>query len=259
MPLRINPTAWFNLPGVVAAYQPIGAPDSLLTRYNQAHGGDNRYRAEPGTLPGWSSRLGWTFNAGSSQYVKTGIIPNDNYSMIIRVANATTGGHGTYNYSTSKGFAIFPYVSGSYYYYAPNQINAIASTTDKLIGIVVGQAAYHNGQLVGTFSGTLSTQGNIFIGVNSNQNSDPVIGNYYTGNVFAVVIYSRKLSNADMYYASRQMAYCHVNPDWSAWGRRRKWFYAPVVAATEYTQGVSGAGTPAGAVVRQTGKRVGAF
>jgi hypothetical protein len=30
-----------------------------------------------------------------------------------------------------------------------------------------------------------------------------------------------------MWTASRQMAYCDVNPDWNVWARRRQWYLAP--------------------------------
>ena len=40
MPLRSDSTLWFNLPGVVAAYQPVRAPGPLLARFNMAHGGN---------------------------------------------------------------------------------------------------------------------------------------------------------------------------------------------------------------------------
>ena len=52
------------------------------------------------------------------------------------------------------------------------------------------------------------------------------IGNYLDGWVTACAFYERALSAAEILTTYRQMAYCHVNPDWSAWSRRRKWFYA---------------------------------
>jgi hypothetical protein len=55
---------------------------------------------------------------------------------------------------------------------------------------------------------------------------------WYSGtNMRAIAICARTLNAAELWSASRQMQYCDVNPDWSAWGRRRRWYYGPQVAA----------------------------
>ena len=123
---------------------------------------------------------------------------------------------------------------------------------------MAGNSAYRNGKFVNTIPTEQADYSkSLFIGARNN--NDTTIDNYISANILSVAIYQINLNASQIYTAYYQMMYCHVNPDWSVWGRRRRWFYAPEVATTEYTQGVAGAGTPVGAVVKQTGKRVGAF
>jgi hypothetical protein len=51
------------------------------------------------------------------------------------------------------------------------------------------------------------------------------------GNIQALAVYARTLSPAEVWTASRQMQYCDVNDEWSAWARRRQWYYGPQVVA----------------------------
>jgi hypothetical protein len=53
------------------------------------------------------------------------------------------------------------------------------------------------------------------------------LGGYWNGYIGACAFYGRALSEAEIVSVSRQMLYCNANPDWSVWGVRRKWFYAP--------------------------------
>ena len=84
MPYRARDNVWFNAPGVVAAYQPVAAPDSFAARQNV--GNDQRmagrHTAAPGVAPTWVSATGWTFN-GTDQYLATGVIPGSNSSILV--------------------------------------------------------------------------------------------------------------------------------------------------------------------------------
>lgn len=234
MPLRIDPTLWFNLPGVVAAYQPVGAPGPTLACYNQAMGGRNLYKAIDGVAPTWSSRSGWVFN-GSTQYLATGVVPDDVGTLVIKFIDATLSGDYVIigsRVSGSTGMFIQNSNSASRVY-----INgAFKVITGGKIAAGIMAVAYNQGYLNGLPDGTTfsvtpyAITHDIYIGCLNNAGS-PII--YRAAKVQTVAYYNRTLSAAEVWSVSRQMAYCDVNPDWSAWGRRRKWFYAPEQPAVD--------------------------
>lgn len=237
MPLRRDPALWFNLPGVVAAYQPVAAPGPLLARYNQAHGGSNRYKAVDGTVPTWAAHTGWTFVGASSQYLETGVVVgnNRNWSMFVRFSGITptinsvfcgaimiAGGNPRFTLGLEG--AGFPRLYGNGGYLGTGTQEAAA-----VMGMA-GTTAYWNGVAE---SGSISTEaGDISIGIDigRRRRSDGGHDQYYNGEMQALVISETKFSPAEAWQASRQMAYCHVNPEWSAWGRRRRYYYAPAAA-----------------------------
>lgn len=231
MPLRSDPTAWFNLPGIMAAYQPIAAPGPLLARYNQAHGGDNRYKAVDGVAPTWAGHTGWSFSG--TQYLTTGLTINTaTATILVRF------------YQTSAGYYLA--VGGTNLEIHPRRTTAVHrirftgtnndisfSGTSGVFGFS-GVTAYRDGLPIGSsLSGTLPTT-TLYIG-----SLDAIPTAPYNGFLRAIVIYNRVLSPTEVWSVSRQMAYCNVNPDWSAWGRRRKWFYAP---AAEQISEITGQG-----------------
>lgn len=225
MPLRTDPTLWFNLPGIVAAWQPVRAPGSLLARYNQAHGGDNRYKATDGTAPSWSGALGWVFN-GSSTYLKTGVVPDDIGTLAIKFSGAAlTGDNVTIGSRSSGSVGMFIQNSNSTNrVYVNGAFKSVSPCITTGVMAISNNKAYLNGILE---AGDISTSPysityEIYVGCLNNGGSPAI---YRAANVQAVVYYNRALSAAEMWTISRQMAYCDVNPDWSAWGRRRKWFY----------------------------------
>lgn len=226
MPYRSDASLWYNLPGVVAAYQPVGAPGPLLARYNQANGGDNRYKATDGVAPTWNGATGWTFN-GTTQYLDSGIVPGgqQTWSMLSAVSSGRVASgviQGTYK------FYVWPR-SGDRYTTNATRVwgssGAVPSAPYRY-GFA-GLSAYYNGVLEASpipDEADLPFTRTIWIG------AIPIDGVYTygeSGKQAALVIYSRILSAAEVWHASRQMAYCHVNPDWSAWGRRRR-YYAPM-------------------------------
>jgi hypothetical protein len=69
----------------IAAYAPKGAATYAASKINLANPGT--YNAVDGAAyPTWNVATGWTFN-GSTQYLTTGIIPTDAYTVIFRYAN----------------------------------------------------------------------------------------------------------------------------------------------------------------------------
>lgn len=74
----------------IAAYQPKGADDLADSYINVANPGT--YDAAPGTAPTWDATNGWKFDAASSQYLTTGIVPADDqtWSAIIKFTDSGT-------------------------------------------------------------------------------------------------------------------------------------------------------------------------
>lgn len=262
MPLRSDPTLWFNLPGVVAAYQPIGAPGNLTAQYNQAHGGDNRYLLTTvsttmfSPIYGWKGSGVWAAWGFSTGYTIADVTRFTGIARIHPVQSRAAQGYVFYGSSFSyKGkFSAIPNNSLSRVDYRDAFATSGSGITDGTIGLS-GNKFFLNGSLISTMGGAdITTGGTLYIGQAGGG------GYFFPGGVSAVVFYERPLSDAEMLIAHKQLMYCHVNSDWSVWGRRRRWwFYAPEQAAGAYTQNASGADTPTGAVVKQTNKRVGAF
>lgn len=235
MPLRDRTDLWCNLPGVVAAYQPVRASGPLLARYNMAYGGDNRYRAEPGVLPTWSAVTGWGFD-GTSQWLKTNIQLLSSYTTIIRITTVLSPGSSEYALGiieTAPSIVAYQLLlegANSIKFANPNTVQVATSGVGVLA--IAGSIAYKNGLNVGDLNATWAYNptpaGGCLIG-SRNYRGTP---NGYAEIVCpAFAIYARTLSPAEVWAVSRQMAYCDVNPDWSVWGRRRQWYYGPQVAA----------------------------
>ena len=243
MPNRSDLSLWFNLAGVVAAYQPVAAPGPLLARYNQAHGGNNLYKAVDGVAPTWTGHSGWTFN-GTTQYLESGIASAFNAgrlrydrALLVRWSGATfpnvlhraIGAH----YSAAEGIGL-----GKYYENAFTNGSVAGSGTPAAAAVY---AVNYDGEgyIDGIYQATATTDTSggtnapMVIGAS---NSSGGVNFFFNGNILAALIIERVLSAAEVWQASRQMAYCHANPDWSAWGRRRRYYYAPPEAPPVTTE-----------------------
>lgn len=230
MPMRRDPALWFNLPGVVGAYQPVAAPGPLLACYNQAHGGSNLHQAVGGVAPTWAAPTGWTFNDATEQYLKTGIVPAASYSMLIQFSSMTSDGVliGSRDWNTGQMYYIEVASWGGRFFNGATTTLWDSAYTEG-VKALAGRAAYTNGVMVGTSPDTDPAPAfEIYIGA---QDSNDTVQYAVSAIIQAVAIYSRTLSPAEVWQASRQMAYCHVNPEWSAWGRRRRYYYAPAAPA----------------------------
>lgn len=235
---RVRSTdVWYNAPGVVAAYQPIAAPGPLLARYNV--GNDARmagqYTAQPGVLPAWSGTTGWGSKIAANWYLSTGLTAATNttwtYLCCFSAAESTSGNaFGLYGGAGDKRLQLDVWSSGSSAldFGNGNLLKAGATSNGTHVGGFAGNAAYQNGKILGTIlSGALHVD-TLFVGaVNSSGSPDFYLS---IGYIQAFAIASITLSPAHVAQYSRQMAYCHVNPDWSAWGRRRRYYYAPSAA-----------------------------
>lgn len=251
--IRVRSTdVWFNAPGIQAAYMPISAPDSLAARQNV--GNDlrmaGRHTAQPGALPTHDPRTGWVFVAASTQYLTTGVVPQNSWSLLIRYSDGVISGNafivGTREASTISTFGAWLTTGGASYLGNSALLN-IGVVSAGVAGIA-NKAAYLNGASAGTIgAGTYPFTVPIVIGANPGP-SFPV-----SAKVQAVAIASTSLSSAHMTQYSRQMAYCERNPDWSAWGRRRHYYYAQTVTAAAGAVGIYG---KRGAVALPGGVRI---
>lgn len=227
---------WHSLPGIICAYQPIAAPNPLAARQNVAHGGARFgvYTAALGVAPTWAGANGWTFN-GSTTYLRTNLYPSYSISVLVRFSNAAALNNGQLfgSYSTPIGnsrYGIIPNstIPGVAYSYDESVV-VTPGLSSGVLGIA-GAAGYRNGIFDATLSATETvSSATMDIG---RRNNATVPDLYYSGNIQAIVFVSRTLSFAEAWLASRQMAYCEQNPDWNAWARRRRYYYAPQAATT---------------------------
>jgi len=93
-PYSTKLSTWYLAGGIsssncIAAYRPKGAASLAASYSNIANPGT--YDAALGTAPTWDATDGWIFD-GSSQYLKTGVIPTNDqtWSIIIRFSNSST-------------------------------------------------------------------------------------------------------------------------------------------------------------------------
>lgn len=230
---RVRSTdVWYNVPGIVCAYQPVAAPDAFAARQNVSSDARRAgvYMAVPGVLPTWASATGWTFDRALGQYLSMGagllLKPT---TVLIRMTRAGSSFRGVLGGSANGCFAILVW-----------NTNVLMFQTQYTLGIFTSSAAYPAAETTFAFSysvtgvyayylnGLLTQSGTNDISVSRQTNR---IGyspdGTFTGKIAALAICNRTLSPAEIWLASRQMAYCNVNPDWSAWGRRRQYFYAP--------------------------------
>ena len=184
-----------SIAGLVAWYQPKGAA-SLATSYvNLANPGT--YNAAPGTAPTLDAN-GWVFN-GSTQYLKTGVIPNGaTWSALIQFVNATGTGDRNplhaYKSSTDR-FGFDLYYTGNTVYYdnggAGNNTGTITSGN-----LAITNKGYKNGVDEGfTIASPGGSTLELYIGA-LNNNGSPA--GYFAGTVVSVAIYNVILTSAQV-------------------------------------------------------------
>jgi hypothetical protein len=225
---------WHSLPGTVAAYQPVRAPDPLSARLNVGNmfATPKRYAATLGVAPTWGPRTGWTF-ATNGQYFKTGVIPYNGFSALVKYSTATlTGYHiilGTFTSGQPKRFFIFLTDNGiqEFGYGSAYPINVGTPTVEGVLGIT-GYGAYFDGKLLTTLPHTWLDVQQLYIGAGNYYDSTPFYS--YIGAMQSVSVYDRTLTASEVALCSLQMKYCGVCNDFNAWGRQRNWYFAPMTA-----------------------------
>jgi hypothetical protein len=175
----------------IGVYQPIGAASLVASYTNLANPGVND--AAPGVAPTWASGTGWTFN-GSTQFLNTGIAPQNGWSMIVRWAiaarDSTNRGIVGSRETASNRFGIAtPWSTNQVFYqYASTTRTPVRSVLSG-VDAITPEAYYGDG--VGTTwtpSGTF-TAGAVQIGLVSNT------GTHFLGDIQAVAIYDTTLTS----------------------------------------------------------------
>lgn len=209
--------------GVVAAYEPLGAPDLASSYVNRANPGT--YDAAPGVAPTFDAGTGWSFN-GTTQYLTTGLVPDvsgQDWTLLVRFASVTGSGNRIAVGMVTTGGndrALYVQVKSS-----PNAmqaanggagtfVNYVPAMTGGVFG-VAGRTAYRDGSAESTLLGSnagVGTAAPLFVGA-LNINGSP--GQYLPGRVVALAIYDQTLDASEVAAVSAAMA---ALPTGGSWG-----------------------------------------
>jgi len=193
----------------IAAYTPKGAASLAASYDNNAAPGnglaDGTYDAAPGVAPTWGAATGWTFN-GSTQYLDSGVVPTNSYSMLVRFSNATLAQDriicGMRESSNASSFAFWVYSGGSGYF-ANSNLLTFTPAASGVLGMAAKEA-YLDGASEGTIpAGSFSFSGSCYIG-GAYTSGGPSW--YYQGNIQAFAIYDTTLTAPQVLAVSNAMA-----------------------------------------------------
>ena len=183
------PAAWYLAGGVsaancVAAYQPKGAVSLAASYTNLANPGT--YNAAPGaTPPAWDTSYGWSIS-GSVSTISASISGNQNFSVLIRFSDRTSGSRlGGLRSGGAYMMYLAPFWSTvTLYYYNGGFVTAGAAITSGVSGMA-GAQPYKNGGTDGSPFGAATFTTNSF---------DIQPGMALTCKVQAVAIYNTTLT-----------------------------------------------------------------
>lgn len=214
---------WFNLPGIVAAYQPLYAPNASAARINISPGSGVKYKATDVAATGWNSAIGWICT-GSTARFSTGVIPVLGWTIISRTSSVTSNGY-AYTGDASNTSWLCRNNTGWSWQTTGSIYNSSVTPANNDVVTVAGVRCFINGVYVGDTPTGSGVSDGLILG-------NRAAGGRPLGNLLAFAAYNRTLSDTEVRFVSRQIRYCDTNPDWSAWSaRRRYWFPSPEVAA----------------------------
>lgn len=199
-------------PAPVAAYLPKGAASLAASYINLPTPGVND--AAPGVAPTWNATDGWIHN-GLTQYLTTGIVPTDTYTVIARFSNdANLAGRfmiGAKGAGDSR-HIISPKSSSAgsvarYSYGAAGQDGSSAYSSSGVLALVAAGASafgYRGGVLDATLSSSMAgVSAQFYIGCLNNNGSPST---FWSGRIQALVIYSSTLDAGQVAAVSAAMA-----------------------------------------------------
>lgn len=190
---------WWDVAGqtCVAAYAAKGAASLAASYVNLT--GNATYNAAPGVAPTWDATGGWTFD-GATQYLTTGIVPAQSWSMIIRYSNHDSVEDrymvGNTASAPTRRFYLSPRSSGKSLYGNGNFFTGTAAAVTSGVLAMAQFAAYQNGTADGTItSGVAVPSLAIYIGA---RNFDGSANGFCNAKIQALAIYSTTLSGTDV-------------------------------------------------------------
>jgi hypothetical protein len=220
----------WELPGVVAYYQPALAPSYVHSKQNMATGRLGVYTAVEGVAPTWSAATGWGFT--QTQYLDTGIIPTPSTTLLVRFSDASTAASNAVVAGSNSGrFFIIPCYNtvGTYFVWGNSSLTLAAPdyTTSGVLGLASSNA-YRNGVFLGVANGLpgWTSAYSLYIGA---RNVGGSAGLLFLGKIQALLMASRPLTPAEVWQASTQMAHLEIAEN-NVWTPRRAWFIPASVA-----------------------------
>jgi lysophospholipase L1-like esterase len=168
-----------SLANLAAIWSPVNAA-SLDASYTRIAGDQGNADVDPtvvgGTAPTWAAGSGWKFS--TNQYLKSGVIPTDAYSMIIQFSNVVLTDQdvlaGQYNdVSGAAMFLIQTRVAGMDVYHGNGNFKINAPLLTAGFYGISGKQAYRDGLPDGVpivAGGATAVYREIFMGANNYQN-----------------------------------------------------------------------------------------
>lgn len=207
-------TDWWEAGGATGCIQALQAKGAASYAASLTDLSGNGNDASEGVAPDWDSTNGWKFN-GSDDYLITGIVPGENYTMIISLDSSSTNTDaicGKYEETVGEEDLNFRIM------YAYNPIEERIEITfyhgdgvyleiDTVVGVyaLAGRGCYINGSSVGTITSDWYGNGDsqdIYIGA---YNSDGSPSSYIDLYVQAFAIYDNTLSADEVAAVSTAM------------------------------------------------------
>ena len=180
------------------AYQPKGAASYAASLSNLANPGT--YDATEGTAPDWDAVNGWKYTKTDSEYLKTGINPGENYSMIVKFTNGNIvdnnnimGAHD--NASDNRFYLSHSLLGKIYCSYGDTSAGSVNEVASGIL-CLAKDTGYLDAVAIYTNSGTWQVGGlpyEIYIGARNSSGAPNI--NYLTAYIQAVSIYNIELSS----------------------------------------------------------------
>lgn len=205
----------------VAVYEPLKARTLTEARVNKVNPGT--YDLTNGTPSTFDNDKGLAFN-GSSQFFKTGIIPNANYTVIVKFLDASDPGagnsciFGSYNLA-GKGFLIMNSndLNPDAVNYGSGGLKAVVPQLYSGVLAISQHKAYRNGSVeTGDMTTTTMPEWEIYLGCLNYNNGTTV--QFFNGKICLFAVYNKPLSAAQILAVTNRMNTVSRGGVWEAQG-----------------------------------------
>jgi len=203
-----------NPANCVAAYQAKGAANYEASKINLANPGTYNLAEIGGGSVNWANSTGWGGFVSLTRCLNTGVTPalNLTWSMFVRFSDYSTSNYevlaGYYN-AKKSGFLFGPhYDNDMVSFHGNDDYTQIANNPPRIAYGVYGFAGripYRNGSAEANTFGTYAGNSplTIYIGARCLASG---VGNYFSGNIQAVVVYNTTLTANQVAALSTAMA-----------------------------------------------------